>query len=111
MPDSRKRLLFEKQAKIVQAIGHPLRLEIIDFLKEIDCQINGNNQDQYHEKVSKNFANEIFVKYGHKSYERRIIQRFFEGAEIFARCLQPRLKKEMAFPGLRDEVTLIRPLR
>ncbi|MGA2094212.1 MAG: metalloregulator ArsR/SmtB family transcription factor [Sedimentisphaerales bacterium] len=33
MPDSRKRLLFEKQAKIVQAIGHPLRLEIIDFLK------------------------------------------------------------------------------
>jgi DNA-binding transcriptional ArsR family regulator len=33
MPDLKKRLLFEKQAKIVQAIGHPLRLEIIDFLK------------------------------------------------------------------------------
>ncbi|MBN2020419.1 MAG: winged helix-turn-helix transcriptional regulator [Sedimentisphaerales bacterium] len=33
MPDSRKRLLFEKQARIAQAIGHPLRLEIIDFLK------------------------------------------------------------------------------
>jgi len=34
MPDSRKRFLFEKQAKIAQAIGHPLRLEIIDFLKD-----------------------------------------------------------------------------
>jgi DNA-binding transcriptional ArsR family regulator len=33
MTDSKKRLLFEKQAKIVQAISHPLRLEIIDFLK------------------------------------------------------------------------------
>jgi ArsR family transcriptional regulator len=34
MPDSRKRLLFQKQARIAQAIGHPLRLEIIDFLKD-----------------------------------------------------------------------------
>jgi ArsR family transcriptional regulator len=33
MTESRKRLLFEKQSKIVQAISHPLRLEIIDFLK------------------------------------------------------------------------------
>jgi ArsR family transcriptional regulator len=33
MADSKKRLLFEKQAGIAQAIGHPLRLEIIDFLK------------------------------------------------------------------------------
>jgi DNA-binding transcriptional ArsR family regulator len=33
MTDSRKRFLFEKQARIAQAIGHPLRLEIIDFLK------------------------------------------------------------------------------
>jgi ArsR family transcriptional regulator len=34
MPDSRRRLLFQKQAQIAQAIGHPLRLEIIDFLKD-----------------------------------------------------------------------------
>jgi DNA-binding transcriptional ArsR family regulator len=33
MSDSKKRL-FEKQAQIAQAIGHPLRLEIIDFLKD-----------------------------------------------------------------------------
>jgi ArsR family transcriptional regulator len=33
MTDLKKRLLFEKQAKIIQAIAHPLRLEIIDFLK------------------------------------------------------------------------------
>jgi ArsR family transcriptional regulator len=34
MADSRKRLLFQRQAKIAQAIGHPLRLEIIDCLKD-----------------------------------------------------------------------------
>jgi len=34
MADSKKRLLFQKQAQIAQAIGHPLRLEIIDFLKD-----------------------------------------------------------------------------
>jgi DNA-binding transcriptional ArsR family regulator len=34
MPDLKKRLLFQKQAQIAQAIGHPIRLEIIDFLKD-----------------------------------------------------------------------------
>jgi ArsR family transcriptional regulator len=34
MPDSQERLLFQKQAQVAQAIGHPLRLEIIDFLKD-----------------------------------------------------------------------------
>ena len=34
MSDSKKRLLFQKQAQVAQAIGHPLRLEIIDFLKD-----------------------------------------------------------------------------
>jgi ArsR family transcriptional regulator len=34
MPDSKKRLLFQKQAQVAQAIGHPLRLAIIDFLKD-----------------------------------------------------------------------------
>ena len=34
MSDSKKRLLFQKQAQIAQAIGHPLRLAIIDFLKD-----------------------------------------------------------------------------
>jgi len=33
MQDSKKQILFQKQARIIQAIGHPLRLEIIDFLK------------------------------------------------------------------------------
>ena len=33
MSDSKKRL-FQKQAQVAQAIGHPLRLEIIDFLKD-----------------------------------------------------------------------------
>jgi DNA-binding transcriptional ArsR family regulator len=34
MTGSKKRLLFQKQAQVAQAIGHPLRLAIIDFLKD-----------------------------------------------------------------------------
>lgn len=34
MLNKQKQLLFEKQAEIAQAIGHPLRLAIIDFLKD-----------------------------------------------------------------------------
>ncbi|MFH1369744.1 MAG: metalloregulator ArsR/SmtB family transcription factor [Planctomycetota bacterium] len=34
MFDAKRRLLFEKQAGIAQAMAHPLRIAIIDFLKE-----------------------------------------------------------------------------
>ena len=34
MPDKNKQLLFEIQAEIAKAIAHPLRIAIIDFLKE-----------------------------------------------------------------------------
>lgn len=34
MAANKKQLLYEKQARIAQAIGHPLRLQIIDFLKD-----------------------------------------------------------------------------
>ena len=34
MFDAKRRLLFEKQAGIVQAIAHPLRIAIIDYLKD-----------------------------------------------------------------------------
>lgn len=34
MPDKNRQLLFEKQAEIAKAIAHPLRIAIIDFLKE-----------------------------------------------------------------------------
>ena len=33
MVAERKQLLFEKQAEIVKAIAHPLRIAIVDFLK------------------------------------------------------------------------------
>ena len=32
--DKSKRLLFEKQAQVAKAIAHPLRIAIIDFLKD-----------------------------------------------------------------------------
>ena len=33
MIDAKKQLLFQKQAEIVKAIAHPLRIAILDFLK------------------------------------------------------------------------------
>ena len=32
--DKNKRLLFEKQAEVAKAIAHPLRIAIIDFLRD-----------------------------------------------------------------------------
>jgi ArsR family transcriptional regulator len=34
MPDESRNLRYEKQAEIAKAIGHPLRVAIIDFLKD-----------------------------------------------------------------------------
>jgi DNA-binding transcriptional ArsR family regulator len=34
MIDGKKQLLFQKQADIVKAIAHPLRIAILDFLKD-----------------------------------------------------------------------------
>ena len=34
MLDKDKRLLFEKQAEIAKAIAHPLRIAVVDFLKD-----------------------------------------------------------------------------
>jgi len=34
MSDKSKQLLYEKQAEIAKAIAHPLRIAIIDFLKD-----------------------------------------------------------------------------
>ena len=34
MLDTNKRVLFEKQAEVVKSIAHPLRIAVIDFLKD-----------------------------------------------------------------------------
>lgn len=34
MSDKNKRLRYEKQAEIAKAIGHPLRVAIVDFLRD-----------------------------------------------------------------------------
>jgi len=34
MPGKNRQLLFEKQAEIAKAIAHPLRIAIVDFLKD-----------------------------------------------------------------------------
>ncbi|MCD6393420.1 MAG: winged helix-turn-helix transcriptional regulator [Planctomycetes bacterium] len=32
--DTKKQLLFDRQAEVVKAVGHPLRIAIVDFLKD-----------------------------------------------------------------------------
>lgn len=34
MPNENRVLLYEKQAEIAKAVGHPLRVAVIDFLKD-----------------------------------------------------------------------------
>jgi len=34
MPDKKKMLLFEKQAEIAKAVAHPLRIAVVNFLKD-----------------------------------------------------------------------------
>ncbi len=34
MPNENRILLYEKQAEIAKAVGHPLRVAVIDFLKD-----------------------------------------------------------------------------
>ncbi|OHB73044.1 MAG: hypothetical protein A2Z25_06660 [Planctomycetes bacterium RBG_16_55_9] len=44
MSDKKKSLLFQKQAEVAKAIAHPLRIAIIDFLKNGEqcvCDIAG----------------------------------------------------------------------
>jgi ArsR family transcriptional regulator len=45
MSDVKRMMLFEKQAGVVQAIAHPLRIAILDFLKNGEqcvCDIAGH---------------------------------------------------------------------
>jgi len=45
MISKQKQLLFERQAEVAKAIGHPLRLAIVDFLKggeQCVCDIAGH---------------------------------------------------------------------
>lgn len=45
MLSKKKRLLFEKQAEIVKSTAHPLRIAILDFLKDSErcvCDIAGH---------------------------------------------------------------------
>jgi DNA-binding transcriptional ArsR family regulator len=45
MSDRKKQLRYEKQAEIAKAIGHPLRIAIIDFLRDGEqcvCDIAGH---------------------------------------------------------------------
>jgi len=66
-----KKLLFEKQAEIAKAIAHPLRIAIIDFLKEGEqcvCDI-AEHIGSERSNVSRHLA--VMVKAGILSYRKQ----------------------------------------
>lgn len=70
MPDSKKQLLFEKQADVAKAIAHPLRIAIIDFLKDgpqCVCDIAGH-VDSERSNVSRHLA--LMVNAGVLEYRK-----------------------------------------
>lgn len=70
MPDLKKQPLFEKQAEIAKAIAHPLRIAIIDFLKDGEqcvCDI-AEHIGSERSNVSRHLA--VMVKAGVLEYRK-----------------------------------------
>ncbi len=70
MLDSKKHLLFEKQAEIAKSIAHPLRIAIIDFLKDGEqcvCDI-AENVGSERSNVSRHLS--VMVKAGVLEYRK-----------------------------------------
>lgn len=70
MPDKKKLLLFEKQAEIAKAVAHPLRLAIVDFLKDGEqcvCDI-AEHIGSEHSNVSRHLS--VMVNAGVLEYRK-----------------------------------------
>ncbi|GAI53531.1 unnamed protein product [marine sediment metagenome] len=70
MVAERKQLLFEKQAEIVKAIAHPLRMAIVDFLKDGEqcvCDI-AEHVDSERSNVSRHLS--VMVNAGVLGYRK-----------------------------------------
>ncbi len=70
MLTQKKQLLFEKQAEIVKAIAHPLRMAIVDFLKDGEqcvCDI-AEHVDSERSNVSRHLS--VMVNAGVLGYRK-----------------------------------------
>jgi ArsR family transcriptional regulator len=70
MSDKKKLLLFQKQAEITKAIAHPLRIAIIDFLKDGEqcvCDIAGHVGSE-RSNISRHLS--VMVKAGVLEYRK-----------------------------------------
>lgn len=70
MANLKKQLLFEKQAEVAKAIAHPLRIAIIDFLKDGEqcvCDI-AEHIDSERSNVSRHLA--VMVNAGVLEYRK-----------------------------------------
>ena len=77
MIDKRKSILFEKQAEIARAVAHPLRIAVIDFLKEGErcvCDI-AEHVDSERSNVSRHLA--VMVNAGVLSSRKEGLKVFY----------------------------------
>jgi DNA-binding transcriptional ArsR family regulator len=77
MMDKTKGLLFERQAEIARAVAHPLRLAVIDFLKDGEkcvCEI-AKHLGAERSNVSRHLA--VMVRAGVLSYRKDGLKVFY----------------------------------
>ncbi len=75
--DRNKQLLFEKQAEIAKAIAHPLRVAVVDFLKDGEkcvCDIAEHVASE-RSNVSRHLA--VMVSAGVLSYRKEGLKVFY----------------------------------
>lgn len=75
--DRNKQLLFEKQAEIAKAIAHPLRVAVVDFLKDGEkcvCDIAEHIESE-RSNVSRHLA--VMVGAGVLSYRKEGLKVFY----------------------------------
>ena len=80
--DEKKRILFEKQAEIAKAISHPLRIAVIEYLKEGEqcvCDI-ATYVGSERSNVSRHLS--VMVNAGVLSYRK-------EGLKVFYKLKTP----------------------
>lgn len=86
MVTEKKRMLFEGQAKVIKAMAHPLRIAILDFLKDSDrcvCDI-AEHVNSERSNVSRHLS--VLVNAG-------VLESRKEGIKVFYRLKAPCILK------------------
>ena len=102
MITKKKRLIFEKQAVIAKSIAHPLRIAILDFLRQgpqCVCDI-ADHLDAEHSNVSRHLA--VLVNSGVLEYEKQGLKVIYslkapcilDFFDCMTRCLKQQFKDQ-----------------